>query len=110
MQMEILGSCISDDTLKIARNLNSEAQKTPDVVIAVLGMHARGQVNVVMEWRNLNLCSQLAGGTVWWFSYGLTRSCQNFWFCFCNTCEGSLIPDHFVVDIHDNDIAERLLA
>ena len=88
MQMAILRSCISDDTLKFFRNLFSAAQKTPDSVIHMLRTHAHGQVNVVMECRNFNLRSQHAG----------------------ELFEESLIRDHVVVGICDSDIAECLLA
>ena len=100
MQMAILRSCFSDDTLKIVRNLSSDAQKTPDTVIDALRTHARGQVNVVMERHNFNLRSQHVGEL-----FDLAKTCD-----FCDTCEESLIRDRVVVGIRDSDIAERLLA
>ena len=108
VQMAILRSCFSDDTLKIVRNLSSDAQKTPDTVIDALRTHARGQVNVVMERRNFNLRSQHAGELFDDFVMDLrdlAKTCD-----FCDACEESLIRDRVVVGIRDSDIAERLLA
>ena len=108
MQMAILRSCISDYTLKIVRDLSSDAQKTPDTVIDALRMHARGQVYVVMEHLNFNLRSQHAGELFDDFIMDLrdlAKTCD-----FCDTCEESLIRDRVVVGIRDSDIAECLLA
>ena len=62
-RMAVLRSCFSDETLKIAMNLDlpDEHKNSPTEVIKALRVHAHGQINVVMERRNFNLRTQQPG-------------------------------------------------
>ena len=110
VQMAALRACLSDDTLRVVRNMDIEDFKKNDIstVIKQLETYAIGQVNEVLERKRFNSREQAEGETFDDFLTSLrdlSRSCN-----FCRSCNESLIRDRIVMGLRCADTVQKLCA
>ena len=109
-QMAALRACLSDDTLRIVRNMELEEANKNDisVVLQRLEEHAIGQVNEVLERKRFNSRVQAEGETfddVVTSLRDLSRSCN-----FCRSCNESIIRATIVIGLRCADTVQKLCA
>ena len=110
VQLAMLRSCLSDDTIRIVENMGLSESEQSDISVIVerLERHAVGQVSQVMQRRAFNLRIQQAGESFDDYVTCLRDLSQD---CgFCNSCRDSLIRDRIVVGICDSTVIRRLCA
>ena len=109
-QMAALRACLSDDTLRIVRNMDLEEANKNDITVVLerLEDYAIGQVNEVLERKRFNFRVQAEGETFDDFVTSLrdlSRSCN-----FCRSCNESLIRDKIVIGLRCADTVQKLCA
>ena len=109
-QMAALRACLSDDTLRVVRNLqlSDEQRNDTTTIIKELETYAIGQVNEVVERKRFNSRVKADGESIDDFLTSLrdlSRSCN-----FCNSCSESLIRDRIVMGLRSTETVQKLCA
>lgn len=110
VQMAALRSCLTDETIRVLRNLELSDSERLDVKasISALEKYANGQVNEVLERKRFNERVQGDGENFDDFLTSLrelSRSCN-----FCTTCNDSLIRDRIVTGLSSTETVKSLCA
>ena len=110
VQMAVLRSCLSDDTIKVVNNFDLSTAESGDIaaVLRRLESYARGQINEVLQRRLFNLRSQKDGES---FDDFLTELRDLSSTCgFCDACRESLVRDRVVTGLRDPATIKKLCA
>ena len=109
IQMAKLRSCLSDEVLRVLRNLQiSQQEQTLDIVLEKLRVYFLGQINEVVERRKFNLRCQLEGECFEDFLvalHELSATCN-----FCPECRDGLTRDRIVAGLRDTAVIKKLCA
>ena len=108
VQMAALRDCLTDDSIRVLRNLELSDSDRSDLnkSIDALEKYANGQVNEVVERKKFNERVQAEGESFDDFLTSLkelARSCN-----FCNTCRDSLIRDRIVMGLRSSETIKCL--
>ena len=110
VQIAALRDCLTDDTVRVLRNLELSETDRIDVEksIDALEKYANGQVNEVIERKKFNERVQAQGESFDDFLTSLkelVRSCN-----FCNECRDSLIRDRVIMGLRSAETVKCLCA
>ena len=110
VQIAALRDCLTDDTVRVLRNLELSETDRIDVKksIDALEKYANGQVNEVIERKKFNKRVQAQGESFDDFLTSLkelVRSCN-----FCNECRDSLIRDRVIMSLRSAETVKCLCA